>query len=232
MTAPDDNRTVSPSPVAGEGPDDATMLDTVERLDAALTEASYTVREASGLTGVSGTSIRQWLSGYPRIAYELKSPWEMGRRPDPLLVSFIELMEILMVGNIRVATGGKFAAIRKYHDDISWEWGTLFPFAHENLLELATQGERPLKSVAKTLAQMDYENGYVALWYPMGKDQPIAVDPHRGSGAPTIKGRRLRVVDIRGQFKAGETIQRIAEDFVLEPPEVEAALRYAFLSSL
>lgn len=229
MNAPDNDRTATPSPAPGEGRGEVDMLDTVERLDAALTEASYTVGEAHRLTNVSETSIRRWLSEYPDSIYELKSPGEVGKHPDPLLVSFIELIEILVVGHIRTATGKKFAVIRQYHDSIAAEWETPFPFAHENLSVLAARGEKLLKPVVHTLKQMDYENGYVSLWYPMGKEQPITVDPRRGSGRPVVKGRRVRVQDIRGRFKSGESVEFIAYDFDLERTDVEAALRYALL---
>lgn len=256
------------------------MLDAVDRLDAALTEGSYTERETHSMTGVSKISIRRWLAWGRHNSQEPEPFWEgkiradvipeirqqaihefeayrerridleIGRgtsrrspnesipdlyqriHSDALSVSFIELIEILIVGSIRVATGKKFQEIRACHDHMSEDWRTPFPFAHNNFLEMPLYRGKFQDAVGKTLEQMDYKGDYVATWYPMGKEQPITVDPHRGSGAPVIKGRRVRVQDITGRFKAGESVDFIAYDFDLERTDVEAALRYALRLSL
>ena len=182
------------------------------------------------MTGVSATAIRRWLSGYPPGIQEIKAKWknDNDRWPDPLLVSFLELIEILVAGKLKAATGKSFAGVRKYNAVLSSEWEAHFPFAHRNMLK---QKDALPEPVVKTLDQMDYENGLVSLWHPMGKDQPIVVDPHRSSGAPTIKGRRLRVLDIKGHFIAGDSINLLADNFELEPLTVEAAVRYALLTA-
>jgi uncharacterized protein (DUF433 family) len=204
------------------------MLDTIERLGGWRTDAAYEIGEAHRLTGVSAASIKRWLRDYPSYIAELKPPceqWLAPLFPNPLVLSFLELVEVLLAGKIRAGQRATYREVRKYHDAIAAEWGTQFPFAHENLL--ANQESLPAPA-AKVLGQLDYEDGFASRWCPLGKDEPIAVDPQRGSGAPTIKGRRLRVEDIRGLFKAGEPISRIANDFDLETDQVEAALRYAF----
>jgi len=207
------------------------MLDAVERLDICLIDPSYGIKETQGIAGVSAAAIRRWLSGYPADIREMKAHWinPNDKSPDPLRVSFLELIEILVAGKFRAATGKSFAAVQKHNSDLSSEWEAPFPFAHRNMLK---QQDGLPERVAKTLEEMDYEKGYVSRWFPLGKELSITVDPRRGSGAPVVKDRRVRVKDIRGQFKAGETIENIAEDFVLKTSEVEAALRYAFLADL
>ena len=204
------------------------MPNTLERLDVCLIDPSYGIKEAQGVTGVSATAIRRWLSGYPAGIREMKAQWinHNDRSPDPLRVSFLELMEILVAGKFRAATGKSFAVVRKHNAALSSEWEAPFPFAHRNMLK---QKDALPEPVVKTLEQMDYENGYVSRWFPLGKEQPITVDPRRGSGAPVIKDRRVRVQDIRGRFKSGESLEFIAYDFDLERTDVEAALRYALL---
>ncbi len=207
------------------------MLDTVEGLGSCLIDPSYGIKDAQGITGVSATAIRRWLSGYPTGVQEIKARWisRNDRWPDPLLVSFLELIEILVAGKLKVATGKSFAAIRKYNDALSSEWDISFPFAHQDMLKGSDALPEP---VVKTLHQMEYDNGFVSRWHPFGKDGSLALDPRRASGQPAIKDRRVRVVDVRGRFKAGESMEFIAYDFDLEQAEVEAALRYAFLVPL
>ena len=206
------------------------MLDTLERLDVSLIDPSYGIRDAQGITGVSAMAIRRWLSGYPAGVQEIKARWinHNDRWPDPLLVSFLELIEILVAGKLKAATGKSFAGIRRHNTVLSSEWEVPFPFAHRNMLK---QKDALPEPVDKTLEQMDYEDGHVSRWCPFGKDGALALDPHRAGGQPTIKGRRLRVVDIRGRFKAGESMEFIAHDFDLERADVEAALRFALLTA-
>ena len=233
MNAPDDNRTAMPSPAPGEGiAGEAVMLDSVERLGSWRTNGRYTISRTHKLTGVSEAAVKDWLHSYPASVAELKPDWEDMAgllHTQRNLLSFLELVEVLIAGKIREGKGNSYREVRKYHNTLISEWGTQFPFAHQNLL---TQKERLPEPVAQVLAQMDYENDFVSRWCPMGKDQPIALDPRRGSGAPTIKGRRLRVEAIRGYFAAGESLESLASDFGLEPLEVEAALRYAFLTAI
>lgn len=230
MNALDNDWIVMPSPQTGEGQYEAKMLDTVERLDVCLIDPSYGIKEAQGITGVSDAAIRRWLSGYPAGIREMKAKWinYNDKWPDPPLVSFLELMEVLVVGKFRAATGKSFAAMRKHNAILSSEWEAPFPFAHRNMLK---QQDTLPEPVVKTLEQMDYEKGYVSRWYPFGKDGPLALDPYRASGQPAIKGRRLRVLDIKGHFIAGDSISSVAEGFEIDPLTVEAAIRFALLTA-
>ena len=230
MNAADDNRTATPSPVVGEGRGEVAMLDTLERLHVSLIDPSYGIKEAQGITGVSATGIRRWLSGYPASVREIKAKWinHNDKWPDPLRVSFFELIEILVAGKLKAATGKTFAAVRKHNTVLSSEWEAPFPFAHQNMLK---QKDALPEPVLKTLEQMDYENGYVSRWCPFGKDGALALDPHRAAGQPAIKGRRLRVLDLKGYFVGGDSVTAIAGDFDLDPLQVEAALRFALLTA-
>ena len=230
MNAPNDNGIETPSPATGEGRGEADMLDKLERLNVNLIDPSYGIKSAQGITGVSSTAIRRWLSGYPGSVQEIKARWinHNDRWPDPLLVSFLELIEILVAGKLKAAKGKSFAGVRRYNTVLSSEWEAPFPFAHQNMLKQKDVLPEP---VVKALEQMDYENGYVSRWCPFGKDGALALDPKRAEGQPAIKGRRLRVLDIKGYFVGGDSVTCLAADFELEPLQVEAALRFALLTT-
>ena len=230
MNATNDNGIATPSPATGEGVGEAAMLDTLERLNVNLIDPSYGIKDAQGITGVSATAIRRWLSGYPANVQETKAKWinHNDKWPDPLLVSFLELIEILVAGKLKSATGKSFAGIRRYNAVLSSEWESPFPFAHQNMLKQKDTLPQP---VVNALEQMDYENGYVSRWCPFGKDGALALDPKRAGGQPAIKGRRLRVLDIKGHFIAGDSIISVADGFDLDPLTVEAAVRYALLTA-
>lgn len=228
---PDDNQNGSSSPATGEDKGELALLDMVEQLDICLIDPSYGIKDAQAITGVSGATIRRWLSGYPARVQEVKAKWinHNDRWPDPLLVSFLELIEVLVAGKLKAATGKTLAGVRRYNSALSSEWEVIFPFAHRNMLN---QRDALPEPVLKTLGQLDYENGFASRWLPFGKDGSLALDPRRAGGQPAIKGRRLRVVDIRGYFVAGDSIDFLAEDFDLDREAVEAALRFAFVTKL
>ena len=208
------------------------MLDTVENLGDWRTNGKYRIGVAQRLTGVSGGGIKRWLQDYPAHIAELKPPWAdgMGAKFDHLTkLSFLELLEVLIAGKIRAGNKGSYREVREYHDAIAAEWGTQFAFAHQNFL---AHKERLPESAVKILGQMDYEDGFVSRWCPMGKDGALALDPQQAGGQPAIKGRRLRVVDISDMFEAGESIQEIAYNFDIDAAQVEAALRYALQYAL
>ena len=207
----------------------AAMLDTVERLDVSSIDPSYAMKDVQRMTGVSSTSIRRWLSGYPAGIQEVKARWinVNDKWPNPLLVSFLELIEILVAGKLKAATGKSFVGVRKYNTLLSSEWETPFPFAHRNM---SKQKDALPEPVVKTLDQMEYENGFVSIWCPFGKDGALALNPQRAGGQPAVKGRRLRVVDITGHFLAGDSIELIADNFELDHLTIEAAVRFALLT--
>ena len=91
------------------------MLDAVERLDTCLIDPSYGIKEAQGITGVSAAAIRRWLSGYPADIREMKAQWinHNDKSPDPLRVSFLELIEILVAGKFRAAYRQEFRSSPK-----------------------------------------------------------------------------------------------------------------------
>ncbi len=207
------------------------MPDTVERLGSWRTQGAYDIGVAHRLTGVSASSIKQWLQEYPSYIADLKPPWKdgMGRSWTNLTrLSFLELVEVLVAGKIRAGRGVGYSEVRKFHDSLSAEWGTQFPFAHQNL---ETRKEQLLAPAVKVLGQLDYEREFASRWCPLGKDGALALDPKRAGGQPALKGRRLRVEDIRDYFVGGESVESLASDFSLSPRDVEAALRFALLTS-
>ena len=136
MDAPDNNGNATPSPEAGEGTPEAAMLDTVERLGSWRTGGRYTVSNAHRLTGISRSTLARWMRGYPDDVKALKPDWKdmSGNvRVQSDRLSFLELIEVIIASNIRVASGGSYEKVREHHSNLAAEWETLFPFAHKNM---------------------------------------------------------------------------------------------------
>ena len=83
--------------------------------------------------------------------------------------------------------------------------------------------------VHEVIIEIDYDQQYqlAELWYPVGKEFPIVVNPQITSGLPTIKDRGITVQIIHRRFKAGQDFRFIAQDFDLDEDVVQEAGRYA-----
>jgi uncharacterized protein (DUF433 family) len=58
-------------------------------------------------------------------------------------------------------------------------------------------------------------------WLP----SKVKVDPHRAFGQPTFEGSRVRIVDVAGMMKAGESAETVAEEFGISLTDARTAAR-------
>jgi uncharacterized protein (DUF433 family) len=218
----------------------------------------YTIGEAGRLAHVAPVTVRRWLHGY---APDLRHPdW---RRPPVFgpkdtkvsLVSFLQLVEIVVASDFRKVSHLKLDVIRDAHENLRSESGIEYPFAHAELESLGDHVVRWLKGqalaqavdvpqqfslpglleerthevVERRLSELDFERMLAARWYPVGKDFPIVVDPLYGAGLPTIVGRGVTVGAIYRRWKAdpNENIELIADDLQLDAQLIERVLKYA-----
>ena len=54
----------------------------------------------------------------------------------------------------------------------------------------------------------------------------IVIDPRLSFGNPIVVSRGIRTSAIAGRIDAGESLETVAQDYRLEPYEVEAAILY------
>ena len=212
------------------------------------TQPMYTFGEAGHLAHVSASAVRNWLLGYTGHYGEAVTPLFREPSTGGAMVSFLQLIEIVVAGNFRKAERVGFQTVRRAYENARTQWNIEYPFAHLRIEALGghivqwLRSERPGPSmqaldgprqwtlpglVLETLAQLDWESDLAARWYPIGKSVQIVVDPRITSGLPTIAGRGVTVDIIHRRFKAGQRLDYIAEDFALELALVEEAIRYA-----
>ena len=212
------------------------------------TESMYSFAEAAHLANVSATTVKNWLFGYT----------VRGREVPPLfpsdndaMVSFLQMIEIMVAGRFRKSASGKslsFKKVRDAHVNAQESWGIEYPFAHMKLealgghivhflrvggsvdsyqaLDAPEQWTLPGLLRSETVDQIEYDDELAARWFPIGKTVPIVVDPRLSTGLPVIEGRGVTVQAIRKRFKAGLRIDFIAKDFEMDPGLVETALQY------
>jgi uncharacterized protein (DUF433 family) len=224
-------------------------------LDPFRTGKAYSIRQAARLARTTPATVRRWLMGYEAPGHQMnpvfgkKSP---GDGEGPLAVSFLELVEIVVAAGFRHggASGQpvKLERLRAAHQFARERFGLPYPFASWRLWEfgghvlhdfdvhqpagealaLDLHGQWVLPWIVQaTRDQFEFSDEFVVRWFPSGRNVPIAVDPHMGAGRPTVVGTGVTVDTLKSRWEAGENISELAEDFDLEEPVIEAALRYA-----
>ena len=207
----------------------------------------YTFKEAAHLAEVSPGTVRNWLFGYVSGERSAEPLFNVPSDQGPM-VSFLQLIEIVVAGRFRKAEHLPLQTIRQAYENAQQQFSIQYPFAHLRLEAIGghivqrMRGEHPGASlqaldqptqwtlpglVIEVVHQLEYEQDLAARWYPIGKDVPIVVDPRISAGIPTFTGRGVTIEAIHKRWKAGYKIDFIARDFELEPPLVETALQYA-----
>lgn len=212
------------------------------------TGAMYTFSEAAHLAKVAPGTVRNWLFGFPNQHGAVRPLFEMPEGQGAM-VSFLQLVEIVVAGRLRKAERASFQTVYQAYWNAKQEYPYEYPFAHLDLraigghiVHLIHSHPPPISYqalddplqwtlpglVEELIEQIHYDDDSLAArWSPLGKDVPIIIDPRFSSGAPTIVGRGVTVQAIHSRFKAGLLIDFIAEDLVLDRTLVERALQYA-----
>ena len=211
------------------------------------TQSLYSFGEASRLAEVSPRTIRNWLFG--NIGPDRLTPPLFPSRADQgPMVSFIQLIEIVVAAQFRKAAKVPFNRVRSAYENAQKQYDIRYPFAHLQLEAIGghiiggLRSERPGASVQAldepaqwtlpglildTIHQLEYDEDLAARWYPVGKEHLIVVDPRVSAGMPTILERGVTIQAIQKRWKVGHSISFIAEDFDLAADDVEIVLRYA-----
>ncbi|MBI5949101.1 MAG: DUF433 domain-containing protein [Chloroflexi bacterium] len=219
--------------------------------DPVVSGPRYTVAEAARLAGTSPQNVRRWLFGYEAPGHRMKPVLGLRDREQAPLVSFLDLCELAVVAAFRRAEHAvTLERLRRAHQYAREVLRVSHPFASDRI---ATEGGHVLLDfershpgpgrlvlnlhgqiclplpVSEVLRRFEYDEvAHMARrFFLYRRDIPVVVDPERGSGLPTIAGRNLRASVILARWKAGQGIASLAEDFELEPPVIEAALRAA-----
>jgi uncharacterized protein (DUF433 family) len=206
---------------------------------------SYSISQAAKIAGTHPINVRRWLYGVVYTEGSMKPVF--GQRDETAVLSFVELSEIIIVARFR-KRNVKLNDLIEAHGYARDYLGIEYPFAHiklktdganvlavyekdhpkASLLAMNRRGQFTLpQEVINALELFDYEDEFVARWYPAGKNVPIVIDPRYSGGRPSIPERRLPISLLYGRWKSGEDMHYIASDYALKPDVVEEALRFA-----
>jgi uncharacterized protein (DUF433 family) len=207
----------------------------------------YSYAEADYLAKVSRGTSKRWLSGYEY----LRRSGEHVRQPPVTpgvevegAVSFIDLVEIASIGKLK-ERGFSLRQIRQIVKNcqsffrvdrplpslrLKTGGGEIFVSGTRDLTEVGrTKGMRAWKEVLEPfLEDLDYdaELELANRWWPLGRVNPIVVDPDYGYGFPVIVQSGVRTEIILERFQSGELEDQIAKDFNVTRIEVQRALQF------
>jgi uncharacterized protein (DUF433 family) len=212
----------------------------------------YSRADVGRLLDVPVSTVGHWIRGYRypagdrvRFADPLIVPPGGGR-----WLSFANLIEAHTLAAFR-ASGVTMQKIRPALSHLARELGVDHPLASRHLLTdgaelffryIRTENQNELvvllnvsrggqvvfdEVVERYLRRVDWAaDDYAERLWPAGRDEGVVIDPRRGFGQPIIARRGVRVEDVVHRLLAGESRATVADDFGLEPAEVEAAERF------
>ena len=175
----------------------------------------YTLSEVDRLVGVMPGTASRWL-----------------RRSRTDGVSFEELIEVLIVSVFR-KQGLSYRDIRSMNAECEKTLRIPCPFTSwafrtcgaQVLMEI--KRDFPWKNALEPIfVHLDYDEGRVSAWWPLGRSAGIRIAPEWGFGRPVIARRGIRTDILQERREAGDSIADIAGDYGLTPAEVETALHF------
>ncbi len=214
----------------------------------------YTIPEVAHLVGLSPQKVRRWIKGYSSRskAGQKKNipPLIQSMIPEiekKTVVSFIELVELRFVKEF-LTLGVSLRIIRRAAKEASEILEETHPFAHRRFmtdgkrifLEYAhSNGHRPLielgisqfvmEEIIKVyLHEVDFDDltGAALRWWPMGRENPIIIDPRVAFGSPVIESTRISAKTIYKDYLAEQSIDRIAFWYDIGHLKVKAAIDF------
>lgn len=205
---------------------------------------AYPVTEAARYIGVPVSTLRAWIGfqrGFEGIL--LIPPDSEGQ------LSFYNLVEAFVINGLRRKHKVPLQTLRRdiaflkslsprsRHPLADLDLATfarqVFIESKGNLLNVSREGQLGLREILRGVLQRVERNptGAVRL-YPFTRPEPaesprlIVIDPRISFGRPVIAGTGIPTAVIRERWKAGESVDALAEDYDRTREEIEEALRY------
>jgi len=214
---------------------------------------NYTYPEASRLSGVPQATLRSWVRGrpYPRqdgTAY-FKPIIELPDADIPAL-SYNNIIEVHVLSFIRKHHQLELRKVRSAIDFMKKKWKMTHPLTYQGFktdgIDLfieqlggtinASRGGQMVfqEAIEARLTRIEYgDDGHSIRLFPFVRNldspqQPkiISADPRVSFGKPVIAGTGIPVTNIVERLEAGDSIAELADDFQIQPAQVEEAIRY------
>ena len=215
---------------------------------------AYTIAEAAALAHTTSATVRRWLQGYDQPGHQMSPVFGGPKGRDdgqPLMVSFVELIEIIVVARFRKrAPSGAILSLdrlRRAHAYARKVFEVPYPFASLKLREfgghvlhqfeaaepgpchlvLDLHGQFVLPGLVRAEVErnIDFNGQFAERWFPFGRSSKLVVDPRVAAGRVTVVGSGVTVEALRRRWKDGEPIHSIAGDYEIPADTIEEILQ-------
>ena len=213
---------------------------------------SYTIREAALYLRIPVATLRSWVLGrnYPTSRGEgFFRPVITVPSGKPPLLSFMNLVEAHVLDAIRRKHQVPLDNVRRALLYLQREYPSRHPLADQtfetdgldlfiekygSLINISQEGQLAIKDLLKAyLSRIERgADGLPVKLFPFTRkgrpEEPkaVVIDPHVSFGRPALKGTGIATSIIAERYKAGESIQELAEDYGRQTGEIEEAIRY------
>jgi uncharacterized protein (DUF433 family) len=218
-----------------------------------ITDApAYFIAEAAHYLNLPSRTVRDWVCGrdYPTDAGQVRSaPLVKPADPEQSLLSFLNLVELHVIGSIRRVHRVKPRALRKAIDYLEKTFHSKHPLLNQkmltdgkglfierygNLVDISDDGQMRLREALEAyLQRVEWDENHIPIrLFPFTRTayenapQLVVIDPRIRSGQPCIVGTRVPTSIIAERHKSGDSVSDLAADYGRTPEEIEEALRY------
>jgi uncharacterized protein (DUF433 family) len=215
-----------------------------------LNTGLYTVPEAARLTRISTGKIRRWIKGYDFRSGESvrhsDAVWqgEIAPLDNKISLSFRDLLELRFVDAF-IRAGVSWRTMRRAHAKAQVELHTTHPFcsnriatdgknillrqgeedSDEALVNLVTNQPEFRRIVQNFLKELEF-SGDDIIWYPLGRERQIVLDPKRNFGQPTVTKSGVPAATLARSVKANSSQEIVARWYEVHPDEVRDAVEF------
>ena len=212
---------------------------------------SYTLGEASHYLGIPRATLRSWIVGrwYPtekgkKFFRPIISLPEKKRK----LLSFVNLVEAHVLDAIRREHRIPLPKVRTALIYLKTQFGSEYPLADEwfetdglnlfvekygRLINITEAGQLAMKAILEAhLRRIERDpEGFAIRLFPftrkreMNEPKAVVIDPFVSFGRATLSGTGIATAIIAERYKAGESIDELAQDYGRHSPEIEEAIR-------
>jgi uncharacterized protein (DUF433 family) len=211
---------------------------------------AYTVSEAAHYLSIPRATLRAWVfgrdylskSGVRRFSRIIEIP-----NPETGLLSFFNLAEahaLRAFRNRQVELNSIRRALLYVKKKLGWsrplleqrfatDGVSLFFESLGRLLDASAGGQMAIREIMEAhLHRLEWGDGMVVRIYPFTRanaeeDAPraVVIDPRHSFGRPILGKCRIATSVIAGRYKAGDSIEHLAEEYGCSQLEIEEGIR-------
>ena len=212
---------------------------------------SYGIMEAAHYLRIPPTTIRCWVSGrnYPtKAGRQFSKPVIQPADPDSRLLSFMNLVEIhvldairrkynISLEKVRIAVHYLSRQFPSKHLLADQEFATdglnLFVEKFSQLINISQDGQLAMREIIQAhLERIERDMaGIPVRLYPFTRKRDsqepkaVVIDPQISFGRPVLAGTGIATAVVAERYKAGDSMDDLADDYGLERLKIEEAIR-------